>query len=82
MIRTVAAGEQISQLLDAMEPVLDGHPKHNVLVACLSIAVLLQRPDLDADELKTAVFETSQWLAMYLSQVGVDLSPLPKEKLN
>lgn len=82
--KTVATGEAIANLLDALEPVLDGQPKQNVVVACLSIVILLQRPDIDADELKTAVFETSKWMSLYLTSIGgIDLtSDVPKEKLN
>lgn len=61
------SGDEIFNLLVALDPILAPLPKQNVVIACLSIALLRQEPDLTIKELEAGVRGASEWLCVFLS---------------
>ena len=75
-----ATGAEIDEIIKAIEPGLMGHPKHQVLIASLSLAVLIMNPDISAEKLQEAVKGTSQYICLFLS--GLESGEMRKEQLN
>lgn len=63
-----ASSEDIARVMDKLEPALVGFPKHHVLFACLSLALLLQDPDIDIDNLQLGVMGVSAWITDFLTE--------------
>ena len=79
---TKATGAEIDEILKAIEPGLMNRPRHHVLIACLSIAVLIMHPDISPEKLQEGVKGASQWICLFLSGMGEDGEVIPKERLN
>lgn len=46
---------------------VDGHQNDSIIAACLGIVIMLQKPDIDSDDLAECVFDVSQYISMVLS---------------
>lgn len=80
-----ATGEEIDAVISKIEPHLDGVPRVHVLIACISLALLVQYPDLTPDELQQGVRGVSQYICMFLDGLemgGITVTDLPKEQIN
>lgn len=62
-----ATGEEVYQLVCQIEPILIGVDRAKAIMACLSIALILQNPDLTPQEIQEGVRGASQWMCLYLS---------------
>lgn len=70
----VATSETINGIVLQLEPLLMQFPREHVIIACLSIAIAAQKPDVTEDELIGAVEGASRWICLYLADVpeGMD----------
>jgi hypothetical protein len=79
-----ASVDEIFNIISALEPVLmeattnRGH----AIIACLSIAVSLQNPNVTPEQLHDAVDGASKWICLFLSEQELEGAGIPKEKLN
>jgi hypothetical protein len=64
-----ASGETINNIVTQMEPLLVNFPREQVIIACLSVAVAAQKPDVTEDELVGAVEGASRWICLYLADI-------------
>ncbi len=65
-----ATGAEISRIVDKFEATIDftqDNPIH-VLMACLSIALMLAKPDLTARELQAGLNGVSGWISAFALQ--------------
>lgn len=62
-----ADGSDIKRLVDKIENVIDGEHITHVSIACLVVAILAQRPDIDPDEMQETVKGVSEYMAACLS---------------
>ena len=65
-----ATGEQVGAIIDKIEGAITGEPKHHVLMACLTLALVMQYPNISAEELQEGVKRTSQFIAFYLEGIN------------
>ncbi len=77
-----ADGEEIFDIIDKLEPVLKDETAPNAVIACLSLAIMLQNPSLALMKLQEAVLGASRWIALFLSANELPGADIPKEKLN
>jgi hypothetical protein len=76
-----ATGADVQMIVEQIEPILMGFPRHHVLIACITLAMLMQHPDISPTQLQEGVKGVSQWMALFLSTTGDD-GVTPKELLN
>lgn len=62
-----ATGDEIFQLVKAIDPILVGHTKPQIIIACLSIALIEQEPELSVKELQDGIKGASEWMCVFLS---------------
>ena len=63
-----ASGEEIHNLVQAIEPVLIGSSKGAGVIACLSIALSLQNPDLSPEDRVEGVQKVSEYICLWLDE--------------
>ena len=69
IIYSKTTGKEIQDIVEAMEPVLEGKLSANVLMACLALAIIIQCPNLTPEQLSTGVRGASEWIALYASSL-------------
>jgi hypothetical protein len=60
------SGKDISDLVDQIEDVVDGHPSMNVAISCFVVAILSQNPEVDPETLQTCVKGLSEYVSASL----------------
>lgn len=60
-------GEEVYQVVQALEPVISSVPRAHGILACLSIAAALQAPDASMESLQACVKGASQFMCLFLS---------------
>lgn len=79
--RTYATGSDIEAALEKMVPPMDGIEPGVVLLAALSLAFILQDPDIEPDDLTVGVKGASEWIALFLTTIH-ESGETPKELMN
>jgi hypothetical protein len=62
---TQASGADIEKIVARISTVIKGEPINHVGMACLSIAVMLQDPNITPEKLVQAVKGASEWIACF-----------------
>jgi len=75
---TVMSGTEVEALIAKMSPSLEGELKGHVLIACLTLACLIQSPTIEPELLQAVVKNTSHYMVMALNG-ELDI---PKSKVN
>lgn len=75
-----ASGPEVEKIVQAMESAIGDKPPFMVLMACLSLALILQHPDISVEELQRGVKDSSQFIALWLS--NLENPALSKEQIN
>ena len=76
IIETVTAtGEEIHAIVSALEPVLQNVKTGHAIIACLEIVFVAMNPSLTADELHEGVRSCSEWISLYMMNIGEQLTP-------
>ena len=72
---TQASADDIQVIIDLIEPTLIGFPREHAFIATLSMAVMLMKPDIGEQELKTGIESTSKYLCSFLAgeQIAMDV---------
>ncbi len=78
IIQASATGEQIARIVNNIQEAVSEESRTDILMACLSMAIILQEPDITPSNLVKGVKESSQFIALYLSS----LTPVPSSQLN
>lgn len=63
-----ASGEEIHNLVAAIEPVLVGSSKGSAMIACLSIVLSLQNPNLSPEDRVEGVQKVSEYICLWLDE--------------
>lgn len=74
-----ATGADLERLIGKMQDVLVGEPEHHVMMACISLAVAIQYPNVTAAQLVRAVKDASEHIAMMVSEFA---DPPPDTRMN
>lgn len=84
--KTEASSEEVSALVGAIEDAVTGAPVGVTIIALLSLAILIQKPDISVEGLQQVLRDTSNYLCMALEEApadGPDLEePVPDRLLN
>lgn len=70
---TVIDPDELSHIVTLIEDALEDIPPSKQVVACLTLAIYLQKPDMDMQSLADLAFDTSKFIVAQL--VGDGLSP-------
>lgn len=65
---TRVTGKEVADVLQAMSPVLEKFNENVAGIACLSMFILLQKPDIKIEDLVTLVKGTSDYVATCLTE--------------
>lgn len=65
-----ATGAQLERIVMMMETTLKNENKNHVMMACLSLVLILQVPDISGQQLIDGVRDVSEWVALYASTIG------------
>jgi hypothetical protein len=71
-----ASSQEIFDVIEKIEPAIDGIRESHVVMALLTMVLAIQKPDLSAEELGNGVKEVSRFVCMLLD------SPTDKSKMN
>ncbi len=67
MISLVSAGgEEIYEIVQAIESVIDGYPRSHVIISMLAMVITCQKPDASPEEVQAGVKGVSEWLCTFL----------------
>ena len=65
---TVVSGDEILPIVRHLEQSLIGCPVGHGIIALLSMAFILMKPDVDPDDLERAVTDTSRYMCLLLDK--------------
>ncbi len=66
-----ATPAEIGRIVDRIESAIEGEQATNVSIACIVVAILAQKPDIDNELLPAIVRDLSEYLAAYLTPTEV-----------
>ncbi len=61
-----ATGEDIGRIVGRIENVIDGERVTNISIACIVVAIQVQKPNISQEELVAAVKNVSEFMAANL----------------
>lgn len=67
-----ALGSEIKEIVAAVEPALVGKSKASAVIAMLSVAILLQEPELDPDQLASMIGDITKRIALLIENANSD----------
>lgn len=62
-------GPEIARIVNAMQEVFGDEDRTAMMMACLSMALILQHEDISMDDLKDGVLGASEWIALFLTSL-------------
>lgn len=62
-----ATGEEIGNIIMAIEPILFNRPRAHVMIACLSLVFTMMDPEITEEKLKEGMKGVSQWICLFLT---------------
>lgn len=65
---TGASFEDVNDVIRKLAPVLNGIDPDLILISCLSIVFLLQRPDIHPEVISDGIRQVSEFVTLYLSK--------------
>lgn len=68
-------GSEVEEVVGKIEEAVKGESIHTILMACLSIVIFLQHPDISNEKLRDGVKGASEWIAMFISGVDEEIDP-------
>ena len=68
---TTATSEDIGVLIEKLETALEGEISGNCLIAMLSLCVLMQKPNIEPEQLQAAIRDASRFICLVLE--GMDI---------
>ena len=77
MSESFATGSEIFEVIQKLEPALDGVPRAHVVIAALSIALTVMHPNLSPEEIQAGVREVSQFICLWLSTTDTVKGEMP-----
>lgn len=75
-----ASGEEILNIVEAIEPILSKVPRAQACMACLATAISMMNPNLTARELQEGVKGASEWVCTYVT--GIEMGSVPLGKMH
>lgn len=62
-----ASGTEISDVTDEIARVLDGCPRAHAIMGCIAMALVLQSPSLDGEQLPELIMDVSKFICTVLA---------------
>ena len=79
--KTTATGAEIGRIVEEVSPILSKEDPSHVLMACLSLAFVVQDPDITPDDLARGVRSASEHIALFLSAL-YEPAEVPASQIN
>lgn len=73
---TQATSQDVLEVLNAIEPAVEGRATGVVNMACLALVLFNLKPSITLDEMVEGVKAASEWMGLYV--LGTDAEPLPE----
>lgn len=70
IVKSSATGESIGKIVHKLEDVLDGEQRHECIIACLSLVIIMQNPMITPEQLQKLVESTSEFICLNLEGTG------------
>lgn len=67
---TFASGEEVGMVVRDLEAALEGKNGGHAIIAMLSLVVVMQKPDIQPEDLAVVVRDTSRFICMSLEGTG------------
>lgn len=67
---TEISGEKLKDLVSAIEVMMVGQRESHILMACLSIILLIQCPNITGPQLAQGIQDTSNWISLYAQSLS------------
>lgn len=72
---TAVNGEDIGRIIEKIEPILAEEMQADVYVASITMALLIQKPDITSIELQDGILAVSRFMCLLLEAVPGDADP-------
>jgi hypothetical protein len=70
IIEAKASGNEITRLInEKLAPCLEGEEQSKCVIAMLTLALLIMKPVISAENIQEGVMGISQWMCLYLSSL-------------
>lgn len=73
IVQQTATGKEIEEIINEIAPIIQDKPSAHVMMACLALAMIIQHPDIEPEDLQRGVKEASEWMALYVSSVDPEM---------
>ena len=70
LISATATGDQVAEIVDKIDDAVSGYPYSHVIMGCLALVIVTQKPDITPEALEKAIFDVSQYVVMLLGDQG------------
>lgn len=78
--RAEADGAEIQEIMNEMRVLFQTRSIHSMLIACLTVAIIIEYPNITPEQIRDGVFETSQFMSLWVDKL--EHGPIPPEKMN
>lgn len=68
IVETQATGKQVEVLVDKILRVLDGEDRAHGILACLTLALILEKENITPEQIQEGVLGTSQYICAFLGE--------------
>lgn len=75
-------GSKVKRLVTRIKAVCQGEDPELVLMACLSLILVIQHPDISVEDLQKGVMGTSEWVALFLQSLEEGDEELEPSQIN
>jgi hypothetical protein len=82
IVEARASGEEIEFLVNEIENVLAGKPRHHVLMALISMSLIAMNPMITAEALATGVRDVSRFICMLMEEPTILIGDTEKAAMN
>lgn len=79
IVESTATGQEIADIVAGVQEALLGVPRGHAIIACLSMALILQNPDISPEQLQSGIKDVSRYVCLLLEG---EETPLEKRMLN
>lgn len=79
---TTVSNDDVFKIVQKLEGLIAEEQPAHVIIACLSVALILQHPEINLDQLGEGVHGMSQWTALFIDGLQHPVEEGQKELMN
>ena len=77
-----AKGEQIEAVISRIEPTLEGVPRGHAIMALLALAVYMQNPNIQPEQLVRCIKSVSEYICLLMETFDVENGVVAPQRAN